>query len=43
LWLINVLMVIVSPAAAFFGTLTRGFTPDAFLIFSFYRMCRAGI
>jgi hypothetical protein len=32
LWLIKVLIVITSPAAADFGTLTRGFTPFAISI-----------
>jgi hypothetical protein len=31
LWLISVLIVIASPAAAVLGTLTRGFTPDAII------------
>jgi hypothetical protein len=35
LWLIKHLIVTTSPAAAFFGAFTRGFTPSAILIYSF--------
>jgi hypothetical protein len=41
LWLISVLIVIVSPAAAVFGTLTRGFTPDAMILIPYYALAAA--
>src|SRR5210317_1708283 len=34
-WLIRVLIVTTSPAAAFFGVFTRGFTPDAIVFISY--------